>query len=313
MSPLFLSRSDLHLPVDFVILYTIYKNKIIRRLLRIMYLLDGKAVSTVTRERIKEETREFIAQNGYAPGLAVVLVGDDPASRIYVRNKHRACEEMGFLSRGYTFPSDVSQEELLSLIDTLNNDDTIHGILIQLPLPERIDPDAVIRAISPEKDVDAFHPYNVGQLFLGQPGFVPCTPAGILEILRYYQIDVAGKHCVVLGRSNIVGKPILARDATVTICHSKTKNLIDITRQADILVVAVGRAGFVKKEMVKPGAVVIDVGINRNDQGHLTGDVSFEEVCEVASAVTPVPGGVGPMTITMLMKNTVDLAEIQNE
>lgn len=282
-----------------------------------MFLLDGKAVSASVRETIKQDTCEFIAKNGYAPGLAVVLVGEDPASKVYVRNKHKACEEMGFLSKEYTLPADASQEELISLIDTLNHDDAIHGILVQLPLPGQIDSASVIRAIAPEKDVDAFHPYNVGQLYLGHPLFMPCTPAGIMEILKYYRIAIQGKHCVVLGRSDIVGKPmaqlLLAENATVTVCHSKTVNLPEITRQADILVVAIGRAGFVTKDMVKKGAVVIDVGINRNDNGRLTGDVAFSEVCDLASAITPVPGGVGPMTITMLLRNTLIAARCYSE
>lgn len=278
-----------------------------------MQRLDGKTVSQAMRARIKMRTDAFRESYGYAPGLAVVIVGDDPASQVYVRNKHRACEEVGFLSKGYSLPSDTTEEELLALIDTLNHDREVHGILVQLPLPKHIRESVVISAISPDKDVDAFHPVNVGKLMTGNHTFLPCTPAGIMEILRFYEIDPAGKQCVVLGRSNIVGKPmamlLLEANGTVTICHSKTKNLAEVTRQAEILVVAIGKPRFVTAEMVKPGAVLIDVGINRLADGKLCGDVDESSVAGVASALTPVPGGVGPMTITMLLNNTLTAAE----
>ena len=278
-----------------------------------MQRLDGKIVSATLRGRIKERTDAFRERYGYAPGLAVVIVGDDPASHVYVRNKHRACEEVGFVSKGYALPAESTEEELLRLIDELNRDDSVHGILVQLPLPKHIRESIIISAISPDKDVDAFHPVNVGKIMTGHFTFVPCTPAGIIEILRYYGIDPAGKYCVVIGRSNIVGKPmallLLERNGTVTICHSKTKGLSDITRQADILVAAVGKPCFVTADMVKPGAVVIDVGINRTPDGKLCGDVDEASVAPVASALTPVPGGVGPMTITMLLNNTLTAAE----
>lgn len=278
-----------------------------------MIRLDGKEVALSVRTDIKQETEEFVKAHGYPPGLAVILVGDDPASGVYVRNKEKACAEMGFLSRKYELPADTKQADLLALIDTLNRDPLIHGILVQLPLPKTIDENAVILAIDPEKDVDAFHPANVGRIVEGNYSFVPCTPAGIMEILKYYRIPIAGKKCVVIGRSNIVGKPmallLLEQNGTVTICHSKTENLAEMTRTADILVVAVGRAKFVNAEMVKPGAVVIDVGINRTPDGRVVGDVDYESISLVANAATPVPGGVGPMTITMLMRNTLTAAK----
>lgn len=278
-----------------------------------MQRLDGKIVSATLRGRIKERTDAFRERYGYAPGLAVVIVGDDPASHVYVRNKHRACEEVGFVSKGYALPAESTEEELLRLIDELNRDDSVHGILVQLPLPKHIRESIIISAISPDKDVDAFHPVNVGKIMTGHYTFLPCTPAGIIEILRYYDIDPAGKYCVVIGRSNIVGKPmallLLERNGTVTICHSKTTGLSDITRQADILVAAVGKPCFVTADMVKPGAVVIDVGINRTPEGKLCGDVDEASVAPKASALTPVPGGVGPMTITMLLNNTLTAAE----
>lgn len=282
-----------------------------------MQRLDGKIVSQAIREQIKARTNAFREQRGYVPGLAVVIVGEDPASQVYVRNKHRACEEVGFLSRGFTLPADTTEAELLALIDRLNHDDTIHGILVQLPLPNQIRESVVISAISPCKDVDAFHPENVGKLVSGNHTFLPCTPAGIMEILHFYGIQPAGKHCVVLGRSNIVGKPmamlLLEENGTVTICHSKTQNLAQITRQADILVVAIGKPRFVTGEMIKPGATIIDVGINRLPDGKLCGDVDESSVATVASALTPVPGGVGPMTITMLLNNTLVAAESTEE
>ena len=276
-------------------------------------LIDGRATSAAVRESIKAECAAFAAKTGVTPGLAVVLVGEDPASQVYVRNKHRACLEVGFLSRVYTLPATTTEDELLALIHELNADCEIHGILVQLPLPRHISEEAVILAIDPRKDVDAFHPWNVGRVLTGNYDFVPCTPAGVMELLAHYGIDPAGKTAVVVGRSNIVGKPqallLLEKNATVTVCHSRTPDLAAVTRTADILVVAVGRAALVTADMVKPGAVVIDVGMNRNAEGKLCGDVDFEGVSEVASYITPVPGGVGPMTITMLLRNTMTAAQ----
>ncbi len=275
-------------------------------------LIDGKKVSGDIRESLKTETAEFVQKTGITPGLAVVLVGNDPASAVYVRNKHRACGEIGFYSEVHELPEDTREEDLLALLDRLNADPKIHGILVQLPLPKQIDADKVIRRIKPEKDVDAFHPENVGRIMLGNYHFLPCTPAGVMALLDAYGIDPAGKDCVVIGRSNIVGKPqallLLERNATVTICHSRTADLASHTKRADIVVVAVGKPRFFKAEMVKPGAVVIDVGINRLPDGKLCGDADFEPIAAIASAITPVPGGVGPMTITMLMKNTLAAA-----
>lgn len=277
-----------------------------------MARIDGKLISTQLKDEIRIETKELI-QKGITPGLAVVLVGEDPASQTYVRNKTKACADLGFYSEEYKLPESTSQTELLDLIDKLNADSKIHGILVQLPLPAHLDKKSVIERILPEKDVDAFHPVNVGKIMTGDFKFLPCTPAGVMELLHRYDIPVAGKHCVVIGRSDIVGKPqamlMLHENATVTICHSKTQNLAEITKQADILVAAVGRAGFVTADMVRPGAVVIDVGINRNAEGKLCGDVQFDEVEKIASFITPVPGGVGPMTIAMLMKNTLTSAK----
>lgn len=276
-------------------------------------IIDGKLVSAQLRQELKEQTSAFIAKTGITPGLAVILVGDDPASAVYVRNKHRACEEVGMYSAVHKLPAETSEEELLALIDKLNDDDAIHGILVQLPLPKHISEERVVLAIDPSKDVDAFHPSNVGKIMLGNYRFLPCTPAGVMALLRHYEIEVEGKHCVVVGRSNIVGKPqallLLEKNGTVTVCHSRTKNLADITRQADILVAAVGRPRFITADMVKDGAVVIDVGINRLPDGKLCGDVDFAAVEEKAAAITPVPGGVGPMTITMLLQNTLRAAE----
>ncbi len=276
-------------------------------------IIDGRAVSAAVRERIKKETAEFISATGITPGLAVVLVGENPASQVYVRNKHRACGEVGFLSRVCTLPTETTEKELLDLLAELNADPSIHGILVQLPLPKHISEEAVILAIDPRKDVDAFHPQNVGGVMTGNYDFVPCTPAGVMELLSHYRIDPAGKHCVIVGRSNIVGKPqallMLEKNATVTVCHSKTADLAAFTRMADILVVAVGRERLITADMVKDGAVVIDVGMNRTAEGKLCGDVDFESVSEVASHITPVPGGVGPMTITMLMQNTLTAAK----
>lgn len=253
---------------------------------------------------------------GICVGLAVIIVGDDPASRVYVNSKKKACEELGILSQEYALPYETTQDELLALIDTLNHDDTVNGILVQLPLPEHISEDTVINAISPAKDVDAFHPQNVGKIMIGNFDFLPCTPAGVMELIKESGIDITGKECVVLGRSNIVGKPqamlLLHQHGTVTICHSRTRNLKEVTKRADILVAAIGKPKFVTADMVKEGAVVIDVGINRMPDKKLCGDVDFEAVSQVASAITPVPGGVGPMTIAMLMKNTITAAICQN-
>ena len=276
-------------------------------------IIDGKKVSLEIREQLKKETEAFVRETGVTPGLAVVLVGNDAASAVYVRNKHRACAEIGFYSEVHELPEETKEDELLALLARLNEDPKIHGILVQLPLPKQIDADKVIRAIKPEKDVDAFHPENVGRIMLGNYHFLPCTPAGVMALLDAYGIDPTGKECVVLGRSNIVGKPqallMLERNATVTVCHSKTVDDASHTGRADILVVAIKKPNFVTADMVKPGAVVIDVGINRLPDGKLTGDVDFESVSKVASAITPVPGGVGPMTITMLMKNTLTAAK----
>lgn len=276
-------------------------------------IINGKEISAQIRAEIREECAAFVARRGYAPGLAVVIVGEDPASQVYVRNKARACEEVGFYSEVLRMPERTTQEELNAVIDRLNADSRIHGILVQLPLPRHLDEEAVTLRIDPRKDVDAFHPYNVGKILLGEAGFLPCTPAGVMELLRRSGIDPAGKRCVVIGRSNIVGKPmallLLAANGTVTVCHSRTKDLAAITREAEILVSAVGRAGFVRADMVHPGAVVIDVGMNRDADGKLVGDVDFPAVEPIASAITPVPGGVGPMTITMLLRNTLRAAE----
>ena len=276
--------------------------------------IDGKAISGIVKERVKLEVAK-LKEQGFSTTLAVIIVGDNTASKIYVNGKKKACEELGIRSLEYTLPADTTQEELLLLIDTLNTEDTVNGILCQLPLPPHIDETEIINAISPQKDVDAFHPQNVGHIMIGDYDFVPCTPAGIIELLDQEGIEIEGKHCVVIGRSNIVGKPmsmlLLHRNGTVTVCHSHTENLKEICREADILVAAVGKAKFVTADMVKPGAVVIDVGMNRVD-GKLYGDVDFEAVKEVASAITPVPGGVGPMTIAMLMQNTLTAAKKQN-
>lgn len=268
-------------------------------------------------QRIKDELKEEIAKSKITPGLAVVIVGDDPASRVYVNSKKKACEQIGIYSEEYALPESTTQAELLALIDKLNNKKDINGILMQLPLPKHIDEQAVINSIDPKKDVDAFHPFNVGKIMIGDFDFLPCTPAGVMELIAESGIEVSGKECVVVGRSNIVGKPqamlLLHKNGTVTVCHSKTKNLSEVTKRADVLVVAVGRANFITADMIKPGAVVIDVGMNRLEDKKLAGDVDFEGAKEVAGAITPVPGGVGPMTIAMLMKNTVKAAEIQNK
>lgn len=279
-----------------------------------MKLIDGKLVSASVKARVKEQVSE-LGKKGVEVGLAVVLVGEDPASKIYVANKKKACEEAGIKSYEYILPENTTQEELISLVKQLNESKNVNGILCQLPLPAGLDEKAVIEAIDVNKDVDAFHPANVGRIMIGDYAFLPCTPAGIMEMLKYYDIDVCGKSCVVIGRSNIVGKPmsmlLLHKNGTVTTAHSKTRNLAEITKQADILVSAVGKAGFVTADMVKDGAVVIDVGMNRSE-GKLCGDVCFDEVSKKASYITPVPGGVGPMTIATLLQNTVTAAKIQN-
>lgn len=280
-----------------------------------MIRLDGKLVAAHVRAQIREQAEELAKGMGRPVGLAVIIVGEDPASQVYVKNKAKGCAEVGFYSEVHQLPADTTEEALLALISSLNNSPVIDGILVQLPLPRHIDEMKVTHAISPEKDVDAFHPTNVGKIMLGTYDLLPCTPAGVMEILKYYGISVAGKYCVVVGRSNIVGKPqallLLEQNGTVTVCHSKTQNLREITLQADILISAVGRAGFISAEMVKEGAVVIDVGINRTPEGKLTGDVCFEDVAPKTYAITPVPGGVGPMTITMLLKNTLRAAEVR--
>lgn len=280
-----------------------------------MQIIDGKKVSAQVKEQVAKETKELIAK-GITPGLAVILVGDDPASRVYVNNKKKACELVGFKSVEYALPASTTQDELLALVEELNGRADINGILCQLPLPKGLDDNAVIEAISPLKDVDAFHKQNVGRIMIGDYDFLPCTPAGIMEMLHAYNIPVDGKKCVVIGRSNIVGKPmamlLLHENGTVTICHSHTKNLGEITSEADILVAAVGKAKFVTADMVGDGAVVIDVGMNRDEDNKLCGDVDFENVKDKCSYITPVPGGVGPMTIAILMKNTLKAAKLQN-
>lgn len=277
-----------------------------------MTLIDGKAVSAAERKQIALEAAQ-LKPLGVTPGLAVILVGEDPASQVYVRNKKKACEEVGFVSEEYLLPANVPQAELMALIARLNGREEIDGILVQLPLPKGLDEKEVLLAIDPRKDVDAFHPTNVGKIMIGDFDFLPCTPAGVMKLLDAYGIDPAGKECVVVGRSNIVGKPqsmlLLHRHGTVTVCHSRTKDLAEVTRRADILVAAVGKAALITGDMIKPGAVVIDVGMNRNAEGKLCGDVDFASVSEKASFLTPVPGGVGPMTITMLMRNTLTAAQ----
>ncbi len=286
-------------------------------------LLDGKSIARTIEAELAEEVAEFIQNNAVVPKLAAVLVGEDPASQVYVRGKRRACERVGVDSALLRMPADTDQETLLECIAKLNKDESVSGILVQLPLPAQIEPQCVLDAISPWKDVDCFHPENVGRMTQGRPRFLPCTPHGVQQILHRYNIDVSGKHVVVLGRSEIVGKPLAillaqrdshlgssAANATVTICHSRTHDLAAVTRTADILVAAIGKAKFVTAEMVKPGAVVVDVGINRTDEG-LLGDVDFDTVRELTSYITPVPGGVGPLTITMLLRNTLTAAALQ--
>ena len=276
-------------------------------------IIDGKKTSADIKAEIAKETEAFKAESGVTPGLAVIIVGNDPASEVYVRNKCRACEAVGFYSEKYELPENTEESELVALVERLNADKKIHGILVQLPLPKHIDVEKVLLTISPSKDVDAFHPYNTGKIMQGKYDFLPCTPAGVMELLKRYNVEIKGKNCTVIGRSDIVGKPmamlLLQADGTVTVCHSRTADLVAACRNADILVSAVGRADFVTADMVKEGAVVIDVGINRRADGSLCGDVKYDEVAEKASAITPVPGGVGPMTIAMLMRNTLTAAQ----
>ncbi len=278
-------------------------------------LIDGKQISEQVKDRVSGQVAA-LKEKGVAVGLAVVIVGQDPASRVYVNNKKKACARCGIESFEYALPEETTEEELLALVDELNRNPKVNGILVQLPVPKQIDDHKVIAAIAPEKDVDAFHAVNVGKIMIGDFDFLPCTPSGCMELIDSTGVDIAGKNCVVIGRSNIVGKPmamlLLHRNGTVTICHSKTKNLKEICKNADILVAAVGRAKFVTADMVKEGAVVIDVGMNRDENGKLCGDVDFEAVKDIAGYITPVPGGVGPMTIATLMQNTVTAAKIQN-
>lgn len=277
-----------------------------------MYLLNGKELAQKLQQEMTQEVTE-LKEKGLQPGLAVILVGEDPASQVYVRNKERAANNIGMYSVVYRLPETTSEADLIAKIEELNHDDKVHGILVQLPLPKHINEDLVLDTIDPAKDVDGFHPMNLGNLFAGKPTMIPCTPAGIMELIKLSGIDLAGKNAVIIGRSNIVGKPmahlLLQANATVTICHSKTKDLPKVAKQADVLVVAIGRANFVTADFVKEGAVVIDVGINRDENNKLTGDVKFDEVAPLTSFITPVPGGVGPMTITMLMRQTIDAAK----
>jgi methylenetetrahydrofolate dehydrogenase (NADP+)/methenyltetrahydrofolate cyclohydrolase len=276
-------------------------------------IIDGKKTSADIKAELAAETAEFIKNTGVTPGLAVVIVGNDPASEVYVRNKCRACEAVGFHSEKYEMSAETTENELIALIDKLNDDVNIHGILVQLPLPKSMDVEKILLRIKPEKDVDAFHPYNTGKIMQGKYDFLPCTPAGVMELLARYNVEIKGKNCVVIGRSDIVGKPmsmlLLHKDGTVTVCHSRTVDLPEVCKRADIIVAAVGRPNFVTADMIKEGAVVIDVGINRLPDGKLCGDVAFDEVEKKASAITPVPGGVGPMTIAMLMRNTLTAAQ----
>ncbi|RKD25583.1 bifunctional methylenetetrahydrofolate dehydrogenase/methenyltetrahydrofolate cyclohydrolase [Ammoniphilus oxalaticus] len=277
-------------------------------------IIDGKQVAQDIRNELKQEVSE-LNEKGLKPGLTVILVGEDPASQSYVKGKERGCEEVGIVSNVIRKPATTTEEEVLGLVQQLNEDPAVHGILVQLPLPNHISEDLVIQAIDPDKDVDGFHPINVGRMMIGQPCFLPCTPHGVIEMIKRTGTEISGKHAVVIGRSNIVGKPVsmllLQENATVSICHSRTADLAAITRQADILVVGVGAAHMIGAEHVKPGAIVIDVGVNRIETGKLVGDVRFDEVKEIASHITPVPGGVGPMTITMLLKNTVEACKNQ--
>ena len=278
-------------------------------------IIDGKKISAEVKAAVAEDAAK-LKEQGISVGLAVVLVGDDPASQVYVRNKQKACKACGIESFGHILPAETTEEELIALVESLNADPRVNGILVQLPLPRHIDETRVLNTILPEKDVDAFHPVNVGKIMIGDFDFLPCTPAGCMDLIASTGVDITGKRCVVIGRSNIVGKPmamlLLHKNGTVTICHSRTQNLKDICKEADILVAAVGRANFVTADMVKEGAVVIDVGINRNEDGKLCGDVDFEACKEKAAFITPVPGGVGPMTIATLMRNAVTAAKVQN-
>ena len=280
-------------------------------------IIDGRLVTAKIREEIKNESAAFEKETGVKPGLAVIIVGDDPASQVYVRNKGKACEEVGFYSEIHRLPAETTEEELLTLVHSLNENEKIHGILVQSPLPKHLDEALIVNNIRYEKDVDAFHPVNVGKIMIGDYNFLPCTPAGVMELLKAYDIDVCGKEVAVVGRSNIVGKPqamlMLHANATVTICHSRTKNLKEVLNRADVVVMAIGKAKFLTADMIKEGAVVIDVGMNRDENGKLCGDVDFEECEKKASYITPVPGGVGPMTITMLMKNTLTAAKTSVE
>lgn len=277
-----------------------------------MHLLNGKELAQKLQQEMTQEVTE-LKEKGLQPGLAVILVGEDPASQVYVRNKERAANNIGMYSVVYRLPETTSEADLITKIEELNHDDKVHGILVQLPLPKHINEDLVLDTIDPAKDVDGFHPMNLGNLFAGKPTMIPCTPAGIMELIKLSGLDLAGKNAVIIGRSNIVGKPmahlLLQANVTVTICHSKTKDLPKVAKQADVLVVAIGRANFVTADFVKEGAVVIDVGINRDENNKLTGDVKFDEVAPLTSYITPVPGGVGPMTITMLMRQTIDAAK----
>lgn len=280
-------------------------------------IIDGKKVAADIREELRQSTKAFNVLYCTSPCLAVIQVGDDPASNVYVNNKIKACKEIGFISNSYHYTDKLTEEELLNLISALNHDESVNGILVQLPLPKHINETKVINAISPEKDVDAFHPYNVGCLMSGEASFLPCTPAGVMELLKRYNIDISGKECVVVGRSNIVGKPmahlLLHQNGTVTVCHSRTQDLAEHCRKADILVCAIGKPKFFTAEYIKPGAVIIDVGINRDENGKLCGDVDFDAVKDIAGYITPVPGGCGPLTIAMLMKNTYHAALVQNQ
>jgi len=275
-------------------------------------LIDGKAIAASVRAEVKAKVAELAARAGVRPGLTVVLVGNDPASQVYVRNKGKAADEAGFLSRQIDLPEETGESELLEVVARLNADPSVHGILVQLPLPKQIDAKKVIESIDPRKDVDGLHPMNAGFLFTGGTAFIPCTPYGILKMLDHERVELKGKHAVVVGRSNLVGKPaamlLLSRHATVTICHSRTEDLPSVVRTGDVVVAAVGRAGMIRGSWIKPGAVVIDVGMNRNAEGKLCGDVAFDEARETAGAITPVPGGVGPMTIAMLLQNTYEAA-----
>ncbi len=286
-----------------------------RRKITMAKIIDGKAVSAKVKEQVRKEA-EVLKNQGIEIGLAVVIVGNNSASRVYVNNKKKACEEVGFTSYEYALSEETTEAELLELVEKLNNDDKVNGILVQLPLPKQINENAIINAIRPDKDVDAFHPENVGHIMIGDFSFLPCTPAGVMELIAETGVDVCGKNCVVIGRSNIVGKPmamlLLHKNGTVTICHSRTKNLAEICSQADILVAAVGKAKFVTPDMIKEGSVVIDVGMNRDENGKLCGDVDYAACFDKAGYITPVPGGVGPMTIAMLMRNTLTASKIKN-